>query len=71
VLVDPEDHVAVADAAISLLRDHERARALGAAASERASGLGWPRIATRVEDLLLDLVKDKQRPGPRPARRHG
>jgi len=56
LLVDPTDHVAVADAIVDLLRDRDRAEALGRAARERARSLAWPAIARRVEDVLLRLA---------------
>ena len=52
-LVDPRDHVAVAEAIITLLLDRERAERMGAAGRVRARDFAWPRIARRVEDLLL------------------
>jgi phosphatidylinositol alpha-1,6-mannosyltransferase len=61
VLVEPTDHVAVADAVIDLLRDPERARALGHAGAERARrDFGWPAIAVRVEALLRSLVRTRR-----------
>jgi phosphatidylinositol alpha-1,6-mannosyltransferase len=58
VLVEPTDHVAVADAVSDLLRDPERARALGDAGAERARReFGWPAIAARVEALLRSLAR--------------
>ena len=55
ILVDPEDHVAAADAISALLSDPEFAARLGAAGRERARALSWPRAAAEVEDVL-DLV---------------
>jgi phosphatidylinositol alpha-1,6-mannosyltransferase len=55
LLVDPADHVAVAEAIAALLLDRERARALGDAAARRAAGFAWRDIARGVEDLLLEL----------------
>jgi phosphatidylinositol alpha-1,6-mannosyltransferase len=53
VLVDPTDHVAVADAVSDLLRDPDRARSLGAAGAERArQDFRWRAIAAQVETAL-------------------
>ncbi|MBA2475125.1 MAG: glycosyltransferase family 4 protein [Actinobacteria bacterium] len=59
VLVDPADHVAVAEAIADLLADPARAEALGRAARERALSLAWPAIARRVEDVLLDVASSR------------
>lgn len=56
LLVDPTNHVAVAEAIADLLADPDRARALGAAGATRAGEFAWPLVARRVEDLLLDLI---------------
>lgn len=56
LLVDPTDHVAVAEAIASLLGDPQRARALGRAGAERARTLSWPRAARLVEDIILAEV---------------
>jgi phosphatidylinositol alpha-1,6-mannosyltransferase len=55
LLVDPGDHVAVADAVSELLLDRDRAEAFGRAGARRAREFAWPRVARRVEDLLLEL----------------
>jgi phosphatidylinositol alpha-1,6-mannosyltransferase len=60
VLVDPTDHVAVAEAVSSLLTDPRRAAAMGRAGAARAREFAWPAIARRVEDLLLETAA---RPG--------
>ena len=53
VLVEPTDHIAVADAITDLLEDPEGARRLGAVGAERARReFAWPSIAARVEALL-------------------
>lgn len=57
LLVDPCDHVAVADALSELLADPERARALGRAGRKRAKQFAWPRVARRVEDILLAAAR--------------
>jgi phosphatidylinositol alpha-1,6-mannosyltransferase len=56
VLVDPTDHVALADAIADLLLDYARAHALGSAGEGRARELAWPAVARRVEDLVLGLL---------------
>jgi len=57
VLVDPTNHVAVANAVADLLIDTDRARALGAAGRLRAEHLAWPKVARRVEELVLGLAR--------------
>jgi phosphatidylinositol alpha-1,6-mannosyltransferase len=57
LLVDPTDHVAVADALSTLLADPEKAERLGQNAAERAKEFAWPTIARRVEDLLLEVAR--------------
>jgi phosphatidylinositol alpha-1,6-mannosyltransferase len=52
VLVDPTDHLAVAEALTGLLLDRRRAQSLGTAGQARARSYAWPRVAQRVEDLL-------------------
>jgi len=54
-LVDPEDHVAAADAITSLLSQPALAQRFGAAGRERARRFSWQRTAADVEDVL-DLV---------------
>ncbi len=56
LLVDPTDHLAIADAIGDLLVDRERAAALGRAGAERAKEFAWPHIARRVEDLLQRMA---------------
>jgi phosphatidylinositol alpha-1,6-mannosyltransferase len=52
LLVDPTDHIAVADALTRLLLDHSLAESLGHAGELQARSLGWPSVAQKVEDLL-------------------
>jgi phosphatidyl-myo-inositol dimannoside synthase len=56
LLVDPTDHVAVADALTTLLASRETAERLGRAGAERAREFAWPTIARRVEDVLLEVA---------------
>jgi phosphatidyl-myo-inositol dimannoside synthase len=56
LLVDPTDHVALADALTALLLDPVRARSMGRAGRAHAQQFAWPIIASRVEDLLLELI---------------
>jgi phosphatidyl-myo-inositol dimannoside synthase len=56
LLVDPTDHVAVAEALTTLLLDRERAGEMGRAGRERAREFAWPLVAARAERLLLELA---------------
>ena len=56
LLVEPLDHVALADALGCLLVDRERAQRMGAAGRSRVHEFAWSRIAARVEELLHTLV---------------
>ena len=56
VLVDPDDHVAVAGAIASLLENPARARELGRGGREQAEGLAWPLIAERVSGVLHEVA---------------
>ena len=56
LLVDPEDHVAVADALVALLSDRDLASRLGHAGLARAERLTWEAAGRRVEDELLSLI---------------
>jgi phosphatidyl-myo-inositol dimannoside synthase len=58
ILVDPTDHVALADAAAELLGDPALAARLGVAGARRARELSWPRICERVEAALLERLGD-------------
>jgi phosphatidylinositol alpha-1,6-mannosyltransferase len=57
LLVDPADPDAVAGALLELLCEPELARRLGAAGAKRAPEFTWPRIAARVEDLLVATLE--------------
>ncbi len=56
LLVDPSDHLAVADALVELLRDPSRAAAMGAAARRRAQTFTWQAMAERVEAIARAAV---------------
>jgi phosphatidylinositol alpha-1,6-mannosyltransferase len=56
LLVDPLDADAVAGAIVRLLLDRELAARLGSAAAERARSFAWPKIAVRVEDVMLSVL---------------
>jgi phosphatidylinositol alpha-1,6-mannosyltransferase len=59
LLVDPTDHVAVADAVIDLLRDPDLARNLGVSGAQRArQEFRWPEVATQVEAALRSVARD-------------
>jgi phosphatidylinositol alpha-1,6-mannosyltransferase len=55
-LVDPTDHRRVAEAAIELLTNHDLSRQMGSAGQRNARDLAWPRVAFRVEQVLLGLI---------------
>jgi phosphatidylinositol alpha-1,6-mannosyltransferase len=58
ILVDPTDHVAVADAVIELLRDPDTARSLGASGALRArQDFRWREIANQVETVLRSVAR--------------
>ena len=56
LLVDPEDHLAVAEALVTLLTDRDRARRLGDGGRARAEACSWQSTADQVGDLLLGLM---------------
>jgi phosphatidylinositol alpha-1,6-mannosyltransferase len=56
LLVEPTDHVAVADALTRLLVDRQAAAAMGEAGARHARGFAWPAIARRVRDTLAEVV---------------
>ena len=57
LLVDPEDHVAVADAIADLMIDTARAEAMGRAGAARAAALSWQAAAARVGALLREVAR--------------
>jgi phosphatidylinositol alpha-1,6-mannosyltransferase len=60
VLVDPTDHVAVADAIADLLLEPVRAESLGRAGAGHARDFAWPRVAERVQELLLAVANGRR-----------
>lgn len=56
LLVDPTDHVAVADAVTDLLLDPARAARLGRAGAANAREHAWPIVADRARAVLTDVV---------------
>jgi phosphatidylinositol alpha-1,6-mannosyltransferase len=63
LLVDPSDHVAVADALVELLEDESRRRGMGAAGARRAEGFAWPLTAGRVAEVVERVVAASGRRG--------
>ena len=57
LLVDPTDHVQVADAITRLLIDRDAAERMGSAGSRHARDYAWPEIAGRVEDVVAEVVR--------------
>lgn len=57
LLVDPTDQVQVAAAISRLLLDRASAARMGAAGRERARAFTWPRIASRVEELMAETAR--------------
>lgn len=55
LLVDPNDHVQVAEALVALLRDDRLADRLAAGGRARAPRFAWPVIGRRVEALLREV----------------
>jgi phosphatidyl-myo-inositol dimannoside synthase len=56
LLVDPTDHLVVAEAITRLLLDSELAKRLGEAGAARANDFAWPAICARVEAVLLNRL---------------
>jgi phosphatidylinositol alpha-1,6-mannosyltransferase len=56
LLVNPTDHVEVAEAITRLLIDREAAARMGAAGSEHARAFTWAKMAGRVEGLIAESV---------------
>jgi starch synthase len=58
LLVPPGDPEALAAALNELLRDPDRAQAMGQAGRKRAvAEFGWPAIAAQTADLYAELVR--------------
>src|SRR4051794_29802732 len=57
LLVDPTDHLAVADAIVELLNDPRRAVAMARAGRAFAEAHSWPVVAKQTEDLLFDVAR--------------
>lgn len=56
LLVDPTDHLAVAEAITDLLLDRERAQALGRAGAGRVPDFSWPAVSKRVEQIVMEVA---------------
>jgi phosphatidylinositol alpha-1,6-mannosyltransferase len=56
LLVDPTDHVQVADAIARLLCDPALARRMGDAGSARAREFAWPAVGHRVGEVLAEVA---------------
>ena len=56
LLVDPQDHVAVADALVALLRDRDLAERLARAGRARVEGFTWEAAGGLVEAELLRVL---------------
>jgi phosphatidylinositol alpha-1,6-mannosyltransferase len=61
LLVDPTDHVAVADAIADLLLDSDLRLRLGEAGRTRAEWLSWARMAEEVDTLIEQVVTAAKR----------
>jgi len=60
LLVDANDHVAVAGAVTRLLAEPALQRRLGDRGMQRAKDFAWPMITRQVEDVLLSVVAPRQ-----------
>jgi phosphatidyl-myo-inositol dimannoside synthase len=60
LLVDPRDHVALANAVAGLLLDSDRARAIGSMGMRRAEELAWPNVVRRVEEVVLGVARGRR-----------
>jgi phosphatidylinositol alpha-1,6-mannosyltransferase len=58
-LVDPRDHVALADAIVDLLSDDARRQALGRSGAERSKRFSWTRHAEAVQALIQELAGER------------
>lgn len=57
LLVDPNDHLEVAEAAVALLGDRERAARMGEAALEWAALHAWPLIGAEIEAAIRAVIE--------------
>lgn len=57
LLVDPADHVAVAESIVHVLLDRDLATRLGRDGERRARDFAWPVVARRVEEVLKGQVQ--------------
>ncbi len=60
ILIDPEDHLDLADAATRLLVDRDLAATMGAAARGYAEEHAWPLIAEQVGAVLREVAKRRR-----------
>jgi glycosyltransferase involved in cell wall biosynthesis len=56
LLVDPDDHAAIADAVMAAVGDEQVARRLRDAGLARAAGFSWDRAAREVDAVLCDAA---------------
>lgn len=56
VLVDPDDHRAMADAVVRVIRDEDERERLVRAGRARASRFTWAETARKTADVLLDVA---------------
>lgn len=63
VLVDPRDHVALADTLADLMEDTERRAEMGRAGIAWAARFGWERMAREVETILGEAATGSLRRG--------
>ena len=56
LLVDPTDHVAVAEAITRLLSDPHEAGSLARSGRIRAEEMTWPHVASKLESVMLPLA---------------
>jgi phosphatidylinositol alpha-1,6-mannosyltransferase len=61
LLVDAEDHIAVGNALMELLKDPSRSRQMGEAGARRAKEFAWPLMAGRVAELVTQVASERRR----------
>jgi phosphatidylinositol alpha-1,6-mannosyltransferase len=64
LLVEPQDHVAVADTLALLLTDRALRRRMSDAGPGWARGFAWERVAGRVREILAAAAEHRVRPAP-------